>query len=80
MERGLDISTVEHGDLRGASGTATARSAPDGAGPANPGYAYTEAVLLSSPSNRTRFAALATGLLPDLHAVDPANRVIPRQK
>lgn len=80
MERGLDISAVEYGDLRPAGHPNPYRLAPDGAGPANPGYAQTEAVLLSSPSNRTRFAALAVGFLPDLHAVDPANRVIPRRK
>ncbi|WP_419926301.1 hypothetical protein [Candidatus Poriferisocius sp.] len=34
---------------------------------------------MSSPSNRTRFAALAVALLADLHAVDPAGRAIPRQ-
>ncbi len=39
----------------------------------------TEAVLLSSPSNRTRFAALAVGSLPDLHAVDPAGRAVVRR-
>lgn len=33
---------------------------------------------MSSPSNRTRFAALASDLLPDLHALDPAGRVMTR--
>ncbi|MDE0216576.1 MAG: hypothetical protein OXN79_08390 [bacterium] len=33
---------------------------------------------MSSPSNRTRFAALAVDLLPDLHAVDPAGRAAVR--
>ncbi len=32
-------------------------------------------MIVSSLSNRTVFAALAVGRLPDLHAVDPAGRV-----
>ncbi len=39
-----------------------------------------EAVLLSSPSTRTTFAALATNVLPDLHALDPAGRAVPRSR
>ena len=35
---------------------------------------------MASPSNRTVFAALATGCLPDLHTVDPACRATPRRK
>ncbi|MCY3560878.1 MAG: hypothetical protein OXH20_06865 [bacterium] len=36
------------------------------------------AIIVSSPSNRTRFAVLAAAALPDLHAVDPASRCLPR--
>ncbi|MDE0320198.1 MAG: hypothetical protein OXI97_09975 [Acidimicrobiaceae bacterium] len=39
-----------------------------------------EAILLSTPSTRTTFAALATRVLPDLHALDPAGRAIPRMR
>ena len=39
-----------------------------------------EAILLTTPSNRTTFAALATRVLPDLHALDPAGRAIPRTR
>lgn len=35
---------------------------------------------MSSPSNRTVFAALAASSLPDLHTVDPACRAMPRRK
>ena len=41
---------------------------------------HTEAILMTSPSNRTVFAALATDTLPDLHALDPAGRVTTRTK
>ncbi len=75
-----DGGAVEHGDFRGAGQRMAARSAPDGPGPANPSHPRTEAILLSSPSNRTRFAALAVGSLPDLHAVDPAGRVAARNR
>ena len=34
--------------------------------------------MVSSPSTRTTFAALAVGELPDLHLVDPAGRVLIR--
>ena len=34
--------------------------------------------MVSSPSNRTTFATLATCHLPDLHLVDPAGRVLAR--
>ena len=34
--------------------------------------------MVSTPSTRTRFATLATGVLPDLHLVDPAGRVFVR--
>ena len=34
---------------------------------------------MSSPSNRTRFAALAADVLPDLHALDPAGRAATRR-
>ena len=40
----------------------------------------TEAIILTSPSNRTRFAVLATAALPDLHAVDPAGRAMASRK
>ncbi|WP_419554580.1 hypothetical protein [Candidatus Poriferisodalis sp.] len=36
--------------------------------------------MVSTPSTRTMFAALATGVLPDLHLVDPAGRVIVRHR
>ena len=36
--------------------------------------------MITSPSNRTTFAALATGTLPDLHMLDPAGRVTTRTK
>ena len=36
--------------------------------------------MISSPSNRTVFAALATDALPDLHALDPAGRATTRTK
>lgn len=39
-----------------------------------------EAILLSTPSTRTTFAALATKVLPDLHALDPAGRTFPRTR
>lgn len=45
---------------------------------AHPDPAQTTAILIASPSNRTRFAALAAGMLPDLHTVDPATRAAPR--
>ncbi len=38
----------------------------------------TRAILISSPTNQTVFAALADDTLPDLHTVDPADRVLPR--
>ena len=34
--------------------------------------------MIVSPSNRTVFAALAADTLPDLHALDPAGRVMTR--
>lgn len=34
--------------------------------------------MIVSPSNRSVFAALATSTLPDLHALDPAGRVLAR--
>ena len=37
-----------------------------------------QAILKSSPTNRTRFATLATDTLPDLHAVDPTDRAVSR--
>lgn len=40
----------------------------------------TTAILMSSPSNRTVFATLASGILPDLHTVDPACRAMTRRK
>ena len=36
--------------------------------------------MVSSPPNRTTFAALAVGQLPDLHLVDPAGRVLVRER
>ena len=36
--------------------------------------------MVSSPSNRTTFAALAVGQLPDLHLLDPAGRVLIRKR
>ncbi len=46
-----------------------------------PDQGHTEkALLVSTPSNRTVFALLATQLLPDLHVLDPAGRVIPRRQ
>ncbi len=36
------------------------------------------AILIASPSNRTRFATMAVGTLPDLHALDPAGRAVIR--
>lgn len=38
-----------------------------------------ETILLSTPSTRTAFAALAVSILPDLHALDPAGRALPRR-
>ena len=35
---------------------------------------------MSTPSTRTNFAVLATDTLPDLHALDPAGRAIPRRR
>lgn len=35
---------------------------------------------MSSPSNRTVFAALAAASLPDLHALDPACRATARHR
>ncbi len=37
-------------------------------------------IITSSPSNRTRFSLLATTVLADLHALDPAGRLIPRKR
>ena len=36
--------------------------------------------MVSSPSNRTTFAALAVGDLPDVHLIDPAGRVLVRKR
>lgn len=71
-----DGRAVEHGDSRGVGNSPAARPSPHGAGATDQGS--TEAILMSSPSNRTRFAALAVALLPDLHALDPAGRVMTR--
>ena len=45
---------------------------------ADQGHPPPEAILVSSPSNRTRFSVFAVGALPDLHAVDPHARATPR--
>ena len=37
-----------------------------------------EALLIAATSNRTVFDALASGLIPDLHAIDPACRAVTR--
>ncbi len=37
-------------------------------------------IVVTTPSNRVRPAVLATGLLADLHVIDPAGRVVPRHK
>jgi len=37
-----------------------------------------EAIMLSTPSNRTVFGVFAVGHLPDLHVVDPAARALPK--
>ena len=39
-----------------------------------------EAIMLSTPSNRTIFGAFAVDRMPDLHIVDPAARALPKQK
>ena len=36
--------------------------------------------MLTSPTNRTVFGALAAACLPDLHVVDPAARALPKHK
>jgi len=45
-----------------------------------PSSARTEAILMSSPSNRTVFAALAATVPADLHTVDPACRAACRRR
>ena len=40
----------------------------------------TEAILMTSPSNRTTFAVLAAASLNDLHTLDPACRAMPRHQ
>ena len=44
-----------------------------------PGDAPAQMILMSSPSNRTVFAALAAARLPDLRTLDPACRATPRR-
>jgi len=35
--------------------------------------------MVVTPSNRARPAVIATGILPDLHVIDPAGRAVPRR-
>ena len=68
------VCDPRHNDHNGS-----ARSRPSNSrAPAQDTATPIEAVLVSSPSNRTVFAALATDSLPDLHALDPAGRVMTR--
>ncbi|MCY4422571.1 MAG: DEAD/DEAH box helicase family protein [Acidimicrobiaceae bacterium] len=71
---------VEHGGLRDAGHLRASRPAPDGTRSVEQGHASPEAILVSTPSTRTNFAVLATDTLPDLHALDPAGRAIPRKR
>ena len=48
--------------------------------PASKGHPATEAMMVSAPSPRTRFSALAHKTLPDLHLLDPAARSVPRRQ
>ena len=45
---------------------------------ADAGNAKVEAILVSSPSTRTQFAALGVPAFADLHSLDPVCRAIPR--
>ena len=52
----------------------------DSASPSPPHLPAASALVVSSPSNRTRFAVLAVATLVDLHAADPAGRCLPRRR
>ena len=71
--------TLEHGSVRNTGHRSPTRPAPDGTGATDPSPATPEAILLSSPSTRTTFAVLAVSSMPDLHALDPACRAVPRR-
>ena len=39
----------------------------------------TEAIIMTSPSNRTRFAVFATATLPDLNSTDGGSRAVTKK-
>ena len=77
---------VQHGDLRHPSHQPTPRPALHGSRPTNPNPPQTAkpparaAIVVTTPSNRVRPAVLATPILPDLHLIDPAGRVLTRRE
>ena len=82
-----DGRAVEYGDLRGAGLPDSARPAPDGAGPADPGHSQDRdhsqmtGVLFPSQNNRDLFSALAIADLCDLNCLGPNQggaRAVPR--
>ena len=72
-----DLGNIKHA-LSSTRDSGAAGSGGDQGIAADAGIA--EAIIVTSPSNRTRFATLAAGIPPDLHAVDPAGRVATRLK
>ena len=74
-----DLKRLQH-DLPGAGDGHTAGHSSHQGISADPSDSAAEAILLSSPSTRTTFGTLAIRLLPDLHALDPACRAIPRRR
>ena len=77
---------VQHGDLRHPSHHPASRPTLHGSRPTNPNNPQTAkpparaAIVVTTPSNRVRPAVLATPILPDLHLIDPAGRVLTRSK
>ncbi len=82
--RDPDPAAVQPDGVRSAGDERAGRSERPGPDPTHPAVddlrrePQSAAMLVSPPSNRTVFAALATGWLADLHALDPAARVLPR--
>ena len=73
-----DLICIEH-DIPSAGNRHDARYSRSQGIPTDQSPTTLEAILLSSPSTRTTFAVLAVSALPDLHALDPACRAIPRR-
>ena len=72
-----DLGRIEH-DLPSSGNGHDARHRRSQGFPTDPDNAALEAILVSSPSTRTTFAVLAVSALPDVHALDPAGRAVPR--